>query len=58
MQRGKIGFLRKMKKCEYLENCTRYRDFERIFDPQGSTRVSYSKGKIKIFSPYLQPSWI
>ena len=55
MQRGKIsifatfgghlGFLQKMKKCEYLENHTRESDFERIFDPQGSTRVSYATGK-------------
>ena len=42
---GHLGFLRKMKKCEYLKKRTRYSDFERIFDPQGSTRVSYAKGK-------------
>ena len=68
MQRGKIsilatfgghlGFLRKMKKCEYLENRTRYSDFERIFDPQVSTRVSYAKGKNFNFCHFWWPSWI
>ena len=62
MPRGKIsifatfgvhlGFLRKMKKCEYLENRKRSSDFEQVFDPQGSTRVSYAKGKISVFATF------
>ena len=68
MQRGKIsifptfgghlGFLRKLKKCEYLENRNRKREFERIFDPQGSTRVFYAKGKYFNFRHFWRPSWI
>ena len=30
---GHLGFLRKMEKCQYLENRRRHSDFERIFDP-------------------------
>ena len=62
MQRGKISifatfgghlrFLRKMKKCQYLENRKRSSDFERIFDPQGDTRVSCPKGKISFFATF------
>ena len=37
---GHLGFEWKMKKSEFLKNRKRYSDFERIFDPQGSTRVS------------------
>ena len=68
MQRGKIsifatfgsylGILRKMKKCEYLENRMRQSDFERIFDPQSSTRVPYAKVKNFNFCHLWQPSWI
>ena len=68
MQRGKIsisvtfgdhlGFLRKMKKRYYLKNHMRSSDFERIFDPQGSTRVSYAKGKNFNFRHFWRPSWI
>ena len=42
---GHLGFLRKMKKCEYLENRMGWSDFEQIFDPQGSIRVSCAKGE-------------
>ena len=59
MQRGKIsifatfgGHLGFLKKCEYLENRKRYSDFERIFDPPGSTRVSHAGGKISIFATF------
>ena len=45
-----------MKKFEYLEN--RDSDFERIFDPQGGTRVSYAKGKNFNFRHFWRPSWI
>ena len=55
---GRLGSLRKMKKCEYLENHTRLSDFEQIFDPQGSTRVSYAKGKNFNFRFFWRPSWI
>ena len=75
MQRGKIslfatfgghlGFLRKMKKCEYLENRKRYSDFEQIFHPHGSIGVSYPKGKNfnfrhfwRPFHHFWLPSWI
>ena len=33
-------------------------DFEQIFDPQGSTRVSYAKGKNFNFRHIWRPSWI
>ena len=33
-------------------------DFERIFNPQGSTRVSYAKGKNFNFRHFWRPSWI
>ena len=52
---GHLGFLRKMKKCEYFENHKRYSNFKRIFDPQGNTRVSYAKGENFNF---CRPSWI
>ena len=55
---GHIGFLRKMKKCEYLENRTRYSDFEQIFHAQCSTRVSYAKGKNFNFPHFWRPSCI
>ena len=55
---GHFGFLWKMKKCVYLENRTRESDFERIFDPQGSTRVCYAKGKNFSFCHFWRPSWI
>ena len=55
---GHVGFLRKMKKCEYLENRKRMSDFERIFDPQGITRVSHVKGKNFNFRHFWRPSWI
>ena len=55
---GHLGFLRKTKKCEYLENHKRYSDFERIFDPQASTRVFYAKGKNFKFCHFWRPSWI
>ena len=42
---GHLTFLRKMKKCQYLENRNRSSDFERFFDPQDGTTVSYAKGK-------------
>ena len=65
MQRGKtsifgghLRFLWKMKKCEYLENRNRYSDFERIFDPQGSTRVFCGKAKNLDFRHFWRPSWI
>ena len=54
---GHLGFLRKMKKCEYLENRMRYSDFERIFDLEGSTSVSYAKGKNFNFCHFWRPSW-
>ena len=41
---GHLGFLRKMKKCEYLENHKRWSHFKGIFDLHGSTRVSCAKG--------------
>ena len=58
-----------MNKCEYLENRKRLSDCERIFDPQGSTTVSYAKGKnFKSilckgeknfnFRHFWRPSWI
>ena len=55
---GHLRFLRKMKKCQYLENRKRSSDFERIFDPQGDTRVSCPKGKNFIFRHFRRPSWI
>ena len=55
---GHFGFSQKMKKCQYLENRKRYSDFERIFDPQGGTRVSCSKGENFNFRHFRQPSWI
>ena len=68
MQRGKIsisvtfgghlGFLRKMKKRYYLKNHMRSSDFERILDPQGSTRVSCANGKNFNFRHFWRPSWI
>ena len=68
VQRGKISIfatfgghlrsLRKMKKCQSLENRKRSSDFERIFDPQGDTRVSCPKGKNFIFRHFQRPSWI
>ena len=48
---GHLGFLRKMKKCVYLENHKRESDFERFFYPQGSTRVSCKREK---FLPLLE----
>ena len=33
-------------------------EFERNFDPQGITRVSYAKGKNFNFCHFWQPSWI
>ena len=54
---GHLGFLRKMKKCEYLQNHTRKSDFERIFDPQ-DRKVSYPKGKNFNFRHFWRPSWI
>ena len=47
---GHLRFLQKMKKCEYLENCKRWSNFEQIFDLKDSTRVSYAKGKNWIFA--------
>ena len=55
---GHLGFLQKMKKYEYLKNRKRLSDFERIFDPQGSTRVSHVKGKNFNFCHFWRPSWI
>ena len=37
---GHLGFLRKMRKCQYLENRKRF------LTPQDGTTVSYAKGKI------------
>ena len=55
---GHLRFLRKMKKCQYLKNRKRSSDFERIFDPQGDTRVFCPKGKNFIFRHFRRPSWI
>ena len=55
---GHLTFLRKMKKCQYLENRNRSSDFERFFDPQGDTRVSCPKGKNFIFRHFRRSSWI
>ena len=43
------------EKCEYLENRKRYSDFERIFDPQGGTGVSYAKGENFNFIALIHP---
>ena len=53
---GHLGFSQKMEKCQYLEN--RKSDFERIFDPQGGTRVSCAKGKNFNFRHFPRPSCI
>ena len=68
VQRGKIsifatfgglfGFLRKIEKCQYLENRKRWSDFEQIFDLKGGTRVSWSKGENFIFRHFWRPSYI
>ena len=55
---GHLGFLRNMKKCQYLKNRKRSSDFERIFDPQGGTRVSCAKGENFNFRHFQRPSWI
>ena len=55
---GHLGFFWKMKKCEYLEKRKRLSDFERMFDTQGSTRVSYAKGNNFNFRDFWRPSWI
>ena len=47
-----------VKNHKYLANCKRWSDFERIFDPQRSTRVSYAKGKNFNFRHFWRPSWI
>ena len=42
-------FSENVKNHKYLKICKRKSDFEWIFDPQGSTRVSYARGKNFIF---------
>ena len=49
---GHLTFLRKMKKCQYLENRNRSSNFERFFDPQGDTRVFCPKEKKFIFATF------
>ena len=49
---GHLGFLRKMKKCEDLENR------KIIFDPQGSTTVFCAYRKNFSFHHFWPPSWI
>ena len=51
-------FSENVKNHKYLANRKRYSDFERIFDRQGSTRVSYGKGNIYTFRHFWRPSWI
>ena len=68
MQRGKIsifatfgghlGFQQKMKS---VNNAKTVRDraiSSELFDRQGSTRVSYAKGKKFCFRHFWRPSWI
>ena len=55
---GHLGFSRKMEKCQYLEHRKRWSDFERIFDPQGGTRVSCGKGENFNFRHFWRPFWI
>ena len=53
---GHFGFLRKIEKCQYLENRKRSSDFEQIFDLQGGTRVSCAKGENFNFRHFWRPS--
>ena len=69
MQRGKIsvfatfgdhlGFLRKIKNSVNISKTVRDRAIlSELFDPQGSRRVSYTKGKNFNFRHFWRPSWI
>ena len=51
-------FSENVKNHKYFTNRKRWSNFERIFDPQGSTRVSYAKWKISNFRHFWWPSWI
>ena len=53
---GHFGFLRKIEKCQYLENRKRYSDFEQIFDLQGGAIVSCAKGENFNFRHFWRPS--
>ena len=63
MQRGKnsifsplmvaiLDFSGKWKSVNISKTVRDKSDFERIFDPQGFTRISYAKGKFSIFATF------